>query len=29
MNMEVDIKNYIENGVPELKGHLYPVFTTV
>lgn len=26
--MEVDIKNYIENGVPELKGHLYPVFTT-
>lgn len=26
--MEIDIKNYIENMVPELKGRLYPVFTT-
>ena len=26
--MENDIKNYIEDHIPELKGRLYPVFTT-
>ncbi|MGI6349882.1 MAG: hypothetical protein ACOXZ0_08260 [Eubacteriales bacterium] len=26
--MEIDIKNYIEDNVPELKGKLFPLFTT-
>lgn len=26
--METDIKNYIEASMPELKGRLYPLFTT-
>lgn len=28
MNYEIDIKNYIEAGVEELNGKLYPVLTT-
>lgn len=26
--MEISIKNYIEEKIPELSGRLYPVFTT-
>lgn len=26
--MEIDIKNYIEASIPELRNRLYPVFTT-
>lgn len=26
--METDIKKYIEEQIPSLKGHIYPVFTT-
>lgn len=26
--MEIDIKNYIEVAIPELKDRLYPLFTT-
>ena len=28
VDMENEIKNYIEENIPELKGRLYPVFTT-
>lgn len=26
--MEIDVKKYIESKIPELNGHIFPVFTT-
>lgn len=26
--MEIDLKKYIENSIPELNGRIYPLFTT-